>query len=213
MRRFVLGLIGFNAAIALVALLSGEVSTVEGQILSSSLLLSAAAVLAVLCVPAHSGGRLGWIPVTGMAAAGAAGITMVAATWTEFSNEPLSKTGGSLFLVAIAVALACVLSGLPLGGAPRLAPYAYGLAAAVAAMAILGIWVEMDSEIYWRAFTAVLILLAAASIAIPVLHWFGLRGEAEPVGWCPFCGAPLGDGARGSAECPECGRRFTVRAT
>jgi uncharacterized Zn-finger protein len=54
--------------------------------------------------------------------------------------------------------------------------------------------------------------LAAAAIAIPVLHWFGLRNPGADVGWCPFCGTRLSDRSHRAVACPDCGRRFTVRA-
>lgn len=210
--RMAVALIGGNAVLGVAILLRGDMGPTEGKILVSSLFATAGAIGAMTCAPAREQGRLGWIPEIGIVTSLAAAALFVVAAWLEFEPVPLVKTAGSLAVLALAAALASVLSGWPLGGHwSWLLPAAEISAAAAALLAIVGIWGEVDDEIYWRGFGALVVIVAGTSLAIPVLHRIQDGGEAlEDVLHCPFCGGSVEVAVGARHTCPYCGTAFRV---
>ena len=104
---------------------------------------------------------------------------------------------------------------------------AYGLNALLTALVVYAIWAEPDEGGFWRFTGTVAILVAAATIAIPVLHRLGpaapsfqpaeAAAAAEAVEaaaalaarYCPRCGAGLE--RPGAGRCERCGAGFAVR--
>ncbi|HEX5630022.1 MAG TPA: hypothetical protein VFY15_00035, partial [Acidimicrobiia bacterium] len=80
------------------------------------------------------------------------------------------------------------------------------------AMIVVAIWNGGDLPGgYWRSFGVVMVLLAAAAIATPVVHRMGEPATPTAVTNCPFDGTKV-DGAVGKRiTCPKCGRTFEVR--
>jgi hypothetical protein len=209
--RLVIGLILLNAAIAVFVLLSGDIGDTEGKILGTSLLATASAVLAMTCAPALSRGRVWVVPHLGMASSVIGFVLVTIAIWAEIEELWLGKAAGSAFVVAAAAALACLLSAWPISGrASWVGAAANLLVAAVAAAILAGMWLEIDVSGYWRVFAVLAVLLAAASLAVPVLHRGGPERASEPIGHCPFCGADIAGTSGRSVTCPTCGRTYTV---
>ena len=210
--RIVIVLISVNAAIAVFVLLSGDIGETEGKILATSLLATAAAVIGMVCAPALSSGRAWLIPQLGIGASVVAFALATFLLWSEIDPEWLGKSTGTAFVVAGFSALACVLSAWPVEGrASWVSPAGNVLIALAASMILAGMWFEIDSSGYWRVFAVVAVLLAAAALAIPVLHRSRGPSDADPVSHCPFCGADLSARTGEATTCPTCGRRFTVR--
>jgi hypothetical protein len=214
MRRAILivavGSIAISAALGVYALLAPGFGDAEAKILGTSLLVTLAAALSLALAPAVEHGRLGWVPHAGIGAAVAGCALLVAGVWGEFDAGWIAKLGISLVVVAAAIGLASLLSVWDLTGRARYArPVTYALAAASAAMIVAGLWGELGSSVYWRAFGIVAVLLAAGILVIPILHRYGPEGRLEqvPVAFCPFCGSAVG----GPGSCDACGRRFDVR--
>jgi len=209
--RIVIGLISANAAIAVFVLLSGDIGETEGRILGTSLLATATAVLGMVCAPALSAGRRRPIPLVGMAAALGGFVLVTTAIWGEIDSVWFGKTAGSAYLVAGAAALASLLSAWPVGGRAAWVGTAGGLLLAAATIALLaGMWFEVDSPGFWRVFAVLAVLLAATSLAIPILHRAGSSVARVAIADCPFCGSPIEGTTDTAITCPTCGRRFLV---
>lgn len=210
--RIVIGLIAVNAAIAVFVLLSGDIGDIEGKILLTSLLATATAVLAMVCAPSLAASRLLPVPQIGIAAAALGFVLVTVGIWSEPEAIWFGRAAGSAYLVAGAAALACLLSAWPIRGrASWVGVAAYALVAAVLTLLLAAIWFEIDSSGFWRAFSVLAVLLAAAALATPVLHRSTAPSGAEPISQCPFCGATIEARTGESVTCPSCGRRFTVR--
>lgn len=208
--RVVIGLIVVNAAIAVVVLLSGDIGDTEGKILGTSLLATASAVLAMTCAPAWAAGRLGPVPVTGMFAAAAGFAAATIAVW-GVDEVWLGKVTGSAFIIAVASALACLLSAWPIeGGSAWVGLAADLLIAGVGGMLLFALWLEVGSSGYWRGFSVLAVLLAAAALAVPVLHRGTPEATPEPIRHCPFCGSAIDGVSSRPITCPSCGRHYTV---
>ena len=148
---------------------------------------------------------------------------LVYGAWDEFGSENISKAATTAIFIGSGTAHGALLS------LSRLAPRylfvlrsAWGLAALLVAMLITVTWESnvTDSETFARAVGVVGVLLAAVTLAVPVLHRAsrgelaaGGREEVKPgraTGFCPNCGVAglTADGAE--KRCGACGARFTV---
>jgi len=210
--RIVIALIAINAAMAVFVLLSGEIGDTEGKILLTSLLATATAVLAMVCAPALTARRLRPVPSIGIAAAGIGFVMVTVGVWAEPDAVWFGKASGSAYLVAVAAALACLLSAWPIRGRSSwVGTAAYALVALVTLLLLAGLWFEIDASGFWRVFSVLAVLLAASALATPVLHRSTGPSGAEPIEHCPFCGGDLEAESGATITCPTCGRRFTVR--
>jgi hypothetical protein len=80
-----------------------------------------------------------------------------------------------------------------------------------AAFVITLVWQEDDVPEYWgRSFGVVMVLLAAAAIATPVVHRMTSQTAPESYTHCPFDGAPVVGIVGKRTTCPSCGRKYEV---
>lgn len=204
-----------NALLGLSALLVGEFSDTHGKILGTSLLVTASLLGALACAPAWERRALVPVPLVGAAASLLTGVLGIVGLWSETESDTFGKLLGTSALVAGGGILASLLAFPVL--APRFRPVlvvAVGLDGLSLVLALLAMWLEIDSTTYARGFGAVAVLLAASAVSVPVLAKIGRPDEAEavdaPVAFCPYCGAAATT-ERGTSECAACGRAFSVR--
>ena len=209
--KVILILVAINAAIGIYALIGGELGDTGGKILGTSLLATMGAVLALVCAPAASAGRAWWWPKIGMLAAGIASALFIFAVWAE-PFEDFFKIAGTVLVVAVTAALISLLSAWP--GSGKLAwvrSAATVLSVIGGAMVITATWFEGDLPGgYWRWFGVVMVLLAAAAIATPVVHRMTAETAPQPIIHCPFDGTTVAGVVGKTIKCPSCGRRFDV---
>ena len=128
-------------------------------------------------------------------------------------------------MVAAATTLAASLALVPASGPLRwLPPLTDGLIAALAVTIVFGIWAEPDADWYPRLLGVEGVLVAAATLLLPVLSRFG-GGRSEPrpspvegyaIRFCPSCGRPVDHrpiGSGRSVVCDGCGLAFEVAVT
>ena len=215
--RVFLGSIALNAALAVWALLSSDFGNLEGKILLTSLCVSGASVLALLCGPAFEQRRLGPAPAIGALLSVVGFALLVIGVWTEFASESLAKTAGSMIAVGAALALACLLSLCRL--APRFewartAAYALGLL--LAAVFDVGVWREFNDGEWYRWIGVLSVLVAACTLAVPVMHVASRRELAAApaadarIKHCPCCGAPVAAASGEPVTCPRCRAPYRV---
>ncbi len=222
LRLFVVSIV-VNAVLGIWALLSGDFGETQGKVLATSFLVSAAMLSVLLNTPAI-GRRVRWpVPAIG-AATGAAGFALfIVMLWAEVDDERWFKFAGSLLVVAAAATLVSSLALVPpLSRLRWLPPLADVLIAALAVTVVIGLWAEPDVDWYGRLVGVEAVLVAAATLLIPVLSRFGL-GRAEParpavpgepaIRFCPSCGRPVDHRALGTGQpvsCDSCGLVFEV---
>lgn len=223
--RAFIGSIVVSALLGIGALLSGEFGELALKVLFSSLCVSAASLCAMggAALLESRGARLPSVPAMWLSAIGL-GLVLVG-IWGEVDGEYFWKT--SVTLVVFAVACAHVSLLLMARLAPRFAwlrPTTWGLIFALAAYGSALLWGEADGEGFFRLLGVLSILVAALTLATPVLHRMSrddldaaspessasTASPTDPVPMlCPSCAArcdqPLGD-----AECPRCRTRFRL---
>jgi hypothetical protein len=211
--KIILVLVAINAAIGIFALVGGELGETGAKILGTSLLATMGAVLTLVCAPAAAARRAWWWPRIGIAASLVSSAMFIVGVWIE-PGDAFFKAAGSLLVIAVTSALISLLSAWP--GSGKLSwvrTAATGLALTAAGFVILLIWQEDDVPEGWgRLFGIVMVLLAAAAIATPVVHRMTLQTVPTPFTHCPFCGTAV-DGVVGrKLKCPSCGRAYEVEA-
>jgi hypothetical protein len=223
--RVFLASIALNAALAIYALLFQGFGDLQRKILLTSLCVSGSSVLALACGPALKQSRLGRVPIAGAWLSAAGFALVIGAIWNDFEAMVVWKAGFTLVLVAAALALASLLSLCRL--APRFVwafRAAFALALLLAGTISAGFWNEIGDEWFWRAVGVQSVLLAAITLAVPVLHVASRREAAAGGGdpgpaieggcalFCPLCAEPVtGSPDAGSvSECERCGGAFRV---
>ena len=209
--KIILVLVAINAAIGVYALIAGELGETGGKILGTSLLATMGAVLALVCAPAASAHRAGWWPLIGMVTAGVAAAMFIFAVWAEPADE-FFKVAANILVVAVTAALISLLSAWPgSGGLAWVRTAANALAVVAAGFVITLLWREDDVPALWgRGFGIVMVLLAAAAIATPVVHRMTVQTAPEPYTHCPFDGATVSGVVGKATTCPSCGRKYEV---
>lgn len=207
-----------NAAMGIAALFMGDFGDTQGKILLTSLSVSGASLIALAALPAWERRSLGYAPLAGGAASVVGFILFIVAIWTEFDIEPVWKLAVTFIVVAVTVGYASLLSLFRLPSRFNFAlPAAYGLASALALLVVAAMWAELEGDAFGRTAGVLAILLAAATVTVPVVYRAG-RGElaaaravhAPSLRHCPNCGARA-TGDDGQASCASCGARFRVQ--
>jgi hypothetical protein len=209
--------VALSAALGVYALVGGGFGDTEGKVLGTSLLVTAAAVIALAAAVALEGGRLGRLPYLGVAAAIAGFGMLVVGVWAELDVDAYLRTAFTLVVVSLAVGYMGLIGLARLPGRQQwTVTAAYVLAGVAAGMIAAAIWFEPPAEAYWRGGGVVFILLAAATVTVPILHRMAdipgpvSRGESAPITHCPFCGASATGIAGSPVHCPACGRDWSV---
>ncbi len=224
LRRLGLGVfftsIAVNAGLGIYAVLAPnwEAET-HGKILLTSLCVTGAALVALACEPAWERSLLGPVPLAG-AVLGAAGFALtIGAIWAEPASDLYGKVVTSSFVAAAACVLASLLALAPLAPGHRWVVRITFVLLTLGALLVAGnLWLEDDAPTgYVRGMGVVLIVLAAFTVSVPVIHWIDrsalVAAEAsdDAVRFCPHCGKELAGEVGVELRCSRCGRGFTVK--
>ncbi len=222
--RAVLVSIAINALIGIVAIVSGDFSELDAKILVTSLSVTGGAVLALANLATRTERFFTYIPEVGAVFALVGFGLLAYVAWDEFDGENVARVSGTSILFASATAHAGLMS------LSRLLPKylvvlraSWLLVAVLVVMITVLIWASdaTDNDAYPRVMGVVIVLFAAATLAIPVLHRASRdelaaaessSGLLKPaIRHCPSCGSgrlDLEEGEPGS--CLQCGARFVV---
>lgn len=225
--RFVLASIAVNALIGIIAIVSGDFSSLDGKILVTSLSVTGGAVLALANMAARTRGSLKYIPEVGAAASVIGFAIVIYAVWDEFDSETAGKAAFTFILIGSGIAHGALLSLSKL--LPRYIPVlraAWAFAALLVVMIITLIWGGEDvieSSLYVRTMGVVIVLLGAVTLAVPILHRASrgaLLAESRTEGstkreivYCPNCGNTSLVDEGDEKRCTACGVRFSVDYT
>lgn len=221
--RFVLASIAVNAVIGIIAIVSGEFSELDAKILITSLSVTGGSVFALANLAARTQQFVKYMPETGAAFSIIGFALLTIGAWGEFEFEYLLKASGTAILFASGVGHAGLLSR------SRLLPQyqlvlrsAWLFAGVLVGMITLLIWASdsVDNDLYPRAMGVVIILLAAATLAVPVLHRASKvdltldatreRPSDHLARFCPVCGSDHVERGEFANICEACGAQFTV---
>lgn len=169
-----IGSIGVSAFMALSVIVAFDFDWWQFKALASALTIVAASVCGLACGAYLPSARNRALPLMGitLAIAAAAGVLLV--IWAELdddNHEMLWKTTGTLWVFACAVAHLCLLSMARLtAGFEWSLVGAYIVILFVAALVTIMIWFDIHDEAMLRVMAAAVVLDAAITIVIPILH-------------------------------------------
>ncbi len=206
----VLASIGLGALLGILVLLGAEIGEPGAKVISTSFMITGAALVSMPPVAAWERGRLGSLPVVGVAATVVGFAWLIVMIWTEPDFGALWKLPFTLIIAGTAIA------GVALMEFARLEPHQRWLLTAVrvsigvvALLLTIGMWGDIDSDGYWRAFGITAVLLAAFLAAVPVLHR-SARSMGANANFCPICGATNQVTTGTATICRTCGSRYSV---
>ena len=196
----------------------------------TSLSVSAASVLSLAMFPARERGNLGQVPNAGIGLSIAGFGLLIVLIWSDFRGDVLWQFTGSVLTFAVAAGYASLISLSDLRERQRpVTSSAYGLDALLAVLIVIAIWSEPGGEVFPRIIGVISILLAAATVSIPVLHRLNrVEEQVESTDpetiresthvflerlptICLSCGVPWNAGSNEDEfECPSCDARFRV---
>lgn len=207
--------IAINAALGIWALLVDDFGDTQSKVLVSSFLVSAG-MLSVLVNGPSIGRRVLWpVPAIGAGGLVLGFALLLAVVWTEPDSDTFYKFLATVFVIGSAAAGASLLALLPLRRTHEpIRQVAYGLIAALGATIVVVIWAEGDGDWVPRLIGIESILVAALVLTLPALSRFlpPDDGPGTAGGFCPGCGAPLGEVSFGGepVRCGRCDRVFSI---
>lgn len=165
------GSVVINALLGITALVSGEFGDIETKILVTSTSVSAASILSLAMFPAREREHLGQIPNMGIGLSVVGFVLLVFLVWTDWDSEVLGKIAGSILIFAVAASYVSLISlAVVRREFSRIVHGAYALTVVLSAMITSAIWSEPGGDVFGRVVGVISILLAAATVSIPVLH-------------------------------------------
>lgn len=209
-----------NATLGIIALFIGEFGDTQGNILITSLSISAASVMSLAMFPARERGFLGPVPTAGIALSILGFGLLVILVWTDFQSDELGKTSASFLTFAVTIAYASLISlAIVQPKFANIVRVAYTLAAVLSVMIVAALWSEPDDENIMRVMGVIAILITAATITIPVLHRMNrepfsastqrVQQDGRQPARCVSCGSSEITTADGvTYQCEACQTRF-----
>jgi hypothetical protein len=209
--------IAVNGALGIYALLAPSFGEIQEKTLATSLFVTGAIVMGLACEPAWERRLLGPVPLTGALLAAFGSSMGIAGMWAEIDSDVYGKALGTVVVAATACTLASLLALVELATRHTwVSTTTLGLLAVGATMVGALPWLGDDApEAYVRGMGVVLILLAAFTVTLPVLHWVDRAGLAAEhatltVRYCPQCGRRVTGAVGVALTCSACATRFTV---
>ncbi len=205
-----------SAILGILVIVLGAFGDFELRVLLTSLCVSGSSVLIVPCALARERRRLTVLAPLG-ALASAIGFGMfIAAIWMDdIYDEDYWRTAFSLIIAAASIAHVSLLFVARLAARFR---WVTSLGA-LASLTLAGQWIfliwggDVESIWFFRLFGVLVILIAATTLAVPILHLITRMSEPAgrgfPIHFCPGCGAALAADF-GAVECVRCGATYTI---
>ncbi len=217
-----------NAALGIFSLFAGEFGDLQGKVLMTSLSVSAASVLSLAMFPAKERELLGPVPTVGIALSVLGFGMLVVLVWTDFNADDFGRLVASVLTFAVAAGYASLIALAVVQPKFRnIVNAAFGLAAVLSVLIVGALWAEPRGDFMLRLMGILSILLAAATVSIPVLHRLN-RSEISvdesiaeleythvfldrQPSICLNCGdAGIDLAEDGTYECESCDARFRV---
>ncbi len=212
-----------NAALGIAGLAGNGFGDTEGKLFATSLSVTAALLLGLLCLPAWERGLLGVVPAVSALAAGVGFALVVASIWSE-AGDLMGRVVATVLVPAGAGVLASLVALARLAPRHRFIVHVSYVLSVLAVVAILvQVWASPATDALGRVIGVLLVLLGALVVSIPVIHRLdGMPEEHEPVAvlqpvdpkrvaFCPRCGAPVAGTLGEPVACGRCGAGFVVR--
>lgn len=169
---FLRGFIGFlvlTALVAIIAVFSESFGKTQERILATTFTISIASICAMACA-AFIERRKRVVPgLAGIASSMLAALLLLGGIWSFLTGDISFKITATFVAISVASAHAFLLA-LPELGQRRWVQQATALTIGLlAAQIILAVWIEIESQTYFRALAVVAIVVGLETLVIPIL--------------------------------------------
>ncbi len=221
--RFVLLSIAVNALIGIVVIASGDFSDLETKILVTSVFVTGASILSIVNLSARTQQFPRYVPEAGAIASVIGFGLLIYGIWTDFDGGNIARVASNALVFSCGVGYIGLLSRSRL--LPRYQPVlrsAWLLAAVLIVMITTMIWAPdaAENSAVQRILGVVIVLLAAVTLSVPVLHRASRDELDQPearsgpvtiaVRHCPSCGSEDLDVSGEMNVCRNCGTEFKI---
>ena len=216
--RVMLASVAVSALMGCYAVLREDFGETEQKLLLSTLSVFGTSMITLACGVAWERGRLGVVPPLGIALGLLGLVLLLVVIWAEpdTDSDVVWRGLSTEITLALAATHASLVSIFGLRRRYQAVPLAtYALNALLTAATLVGIWWEdVWDDGFSRAYGVLVVLVIAATIAIPVLRRLDGpeldAGRSEVLArFCPICGAGLD--LPGGGACEVCGATFDVQ--
>jgi uncharacterized membrane protein (GlpM family) len=169
--KIFLGFLGLTALVAIISVLSDKFGELQEDILMTCLTISIASIFLMSCAAFIEKKQLVLLGMSGIVLTVSAAVLVIVWVWLEFDSGLYWKVTFTCCILAVAFALAFLLSLPVLGDRYKWVQPVSSVSIGILALQTAGIvWVKIDdSEIYIRLLAAVAIIVALETLAIPLL--------------------------------------------
>lgn len=168
--KIFLGFLGLTALIAIISVLSGEFGELQEDILTTCLTISIASIFLMSCAAFIEKKKLVLLGTSGIILTVSAAVLGIVWIWLEFDSELYLKVTFTCCILAVALALAFLLSLPVLGNRYKwVQPISAVTIGILALQGIAAIWGEIRDERYYRFLAVVAIIVALEILVIPIL--------------------------------------------
>jgi hypothetical protein len=165
-----LGFLGLTALVAIISVLSGEFGKLQGKILATCFTVSAASICSMSCAAFVEKKRRVRLGLAGICLSIVSAILVIVGLWTEIDSDEYWKTTITLIVAAISFAYAFLLTLAQLEEKYKWVQQVFCASVGVLALQIVvGIWGEIEADVYFRVLAVVAIVVGLETLAIPIL--------------------------------------------
>lgn len=168
--KIFLGFLGLTALIAIISVLSGKFGELQEDILMTCSTISIASIFLMSCAAFIEKKKLVLLGMSGIVLSVSAAVLVIVWVWLEFDSDEYWKVTFTCCILAVALALAFLLSLPVLGNRYKwVQPISAVTIGILALQGIAAIWGEIRDERYYRILAVVAIIVALEILVIPIL--------------------------------------------
>lgn len=165
-----IGFLILTAVIAIITVISGEFGDIQARILGTTFTISIASICAMSCAAFIEKKNFKPVGIIGMVFALMSAILIIAEIWGSVGSDHYYKITFSVVVCTFSFAHTLLLFLPKLDEDKEWVQRATALTIALLAVQIIvGIWFEIDNQIYFRVMTVIAILVGLETLVIPIL--------------------------------------------
>lgn len=168
--KLFLGFLGITALVAIISVISGELGRLQVKILITCFTISAASISGMACAAFIERRQFSWPGLLGIALAVLSAILVITGVWMESGDEMYWKVTATIITLAIGTAHGFLLNLPDLDKMSHwVQTVSTGTISLLVLLILVVIWVEVETEWFYRFLTVVSILTGLVTLAIPIL--------------------------------------------
>ena len=163
-----------GAVLGIFLVLRGKWGWFETRVILTTIVIAVSSLCGLACDLSKTPRGLNLLPKCGLALTGVSAVLNLIGMWLEFDEEPFWKVAASISIFAVATVHVCLLSIAKLVRRFQWVFFiAWQAVFGLAALLVVIIIAEIDSEELMRIVAALSIIVAAISLVIPMLYRIG----------------------------------------